>query len=181
MRFTPALLKGCFAIELEMITDTRGWFARYYSKNEFGEIGFNKDWVQMNHSFNKVRGTLRGLHYQQKPFVENKLVRCIAGAIYDVIVDLRLKSPTFLQWYSIELSASNKKMLFIPEGFAHGFQCLTDNCEILYHHSEVYSPSSENGLRYNDPRLDIQWPMPVSVISAKDVSYALLDRNFIGV
>lgn len=139
MIFTETLLKGSYIIELSAFTDDRGWFARTYCKNEFAAIGHTAEWVQMNHSFTKDKGAIRGMHYQLPPFSEIKMVRCIAGAVYDVIVDLRKDSPTFLQWYGTELSAANKKMLYIPEGFAHGFQTLQNDCELIYHHSQFYA------------------------------------------
>jgi dTDP-4-dehydrorhamnose 3,5-epimerase len=181
MIFTETSLKGSYIIDLNLFEDERGWFARTYCKNEFAEIDFNKEWVQMNHSFTKQKGTIRGMHYQLTPFSEIKLVRCIAGAVYDVIVDLRKDSATFLQWFGTELSAENKKMLFIPEGFAHGFQSLSDNCELLYHHSQFYKPGAEGGIKYNDPRINIKWTEPVTIISDRDNQHPLLDENFKGI
>src|SRR4051812_23417187 len=128
MIFTETTLPGSYTIELEPFTDERGWFARYFCKNEFMQIGHVKDWVQINHSTTYKKGALRGMHYQLPPFSEIKLVRCIAGAVFDVIIDLRKNSSTFLQWVGFELSAKNKRMIYIPQGFAHGFQCLTDHC-----------------------------------------------------
>ena len=131
MKFSPATLDGVYTIDLEPVTDDRGWFARTFSKDEFERIHHNKEWVQMNHSFTTAKGTIRGMHYQLPPFREIKMVRCVAGAVFDVIIDIRKGSKTFLQWMGVELTAANKKMLYIPEGFAHGFQTLTDNCELL--------------------------------------------------
>jgi dTDP-4-dehydrorhamnose 3,5-epimerase len=181
MTFTETSLKGSYIIDLNLFKDERGWFARTYCKNEFTEIGFNKEWMQMNHSFTKIKGTLRGMHYQLPPFSEAKLVRCIAGAVYDVIIDLRKGSATFLQWFGTELSAENKKMLFIPEGFAHGFQSLTDNCELIYHHSQFYKPGAEGGIKYNDPRVNIKWAEPATIISERDNQYPILNENFKGI
>ncbi len=181
MIFTETSLKGSYLIDLNLFEDERGWFARTYCKNEFAEIGFNKEWVQMNHSFTKQKGTLRGMHYQLPPYSEIKLVRCIAGAVYDVIVDLRKDSATFLQWFGTELSAENKKMLYIPEGFAHGFQAMTDNCELIYHHSQFYKPGAEGGIRYNDDKVNIKWLLPVTAVSDRDNQHPLLDENFKGV
>lgn len=181
MTFTPTALKGSYIIDLSPFADERGWFARYYCKNEFSEIGHDKEWVQLNHSVSYQKGTLRGMHFQVKPYREIKMIRCIAGKIFDVIVDIREKSPTFLQWFGAELSAENKKMLYIPEGFAHGFQCMTDNCELLYHHTEFYQPGAESGIRYDDPKININWPLPVSVLSQRDATHALLDENFNGI
>ena len=140
MIFSPLPLQGSYVIELQPFQDERGWFARFFCKNEFQKIGHKKEWVQINHSFTYKKGTIRGMHFQLTPFREIKMVRCIAGAVYDVIIDLRKGSSTFLQWFGAELSAANKKMMYIPEGFAHGFQCLSDNCELIYHHTEFYKP-----------------------------------------
>jgi dTDP-4-dehydrorhamnose 3,5-epimerase len=181
MTFTPAGLQGAYVIDLKPFSDDRGWFARYYCKNEFSEIGHQKEWVQMNHSVNYRKGTLRGMHFQVPPYSEIKMVRCIAGAVYDVIVDIRKDSSTFLHWFGIELSAVNKKMLYIPEGFAHGFQTIEDNSELIYHHSEFYKPGAESGLRYNDPAINLQWPMAVTVLSDRDAAHPLLDNNFKGI
>lgn len=180
MTFT-SLLAGSYLIELDPKEDERGWFARYFCKEEFETIGHSKEWVQMNHSFTAKKGTLRGMHFQVTPYREIKMVRCIAGAVYDVIIDLRKDSESFLQWTGVELSAANKRMLYIPEGFAHGFQCLEDNCELLYHHSEFYQPGSEAGIRYNDPAINIEWPLAVSLISARDEQHPFLDKDFKGV
>lgn len=180
MIFTPAELNGSFVIVPEPFSDERGWFARTYCKNEFTQIGHEAEWVQMNHSFTRQKGTLRGMHYQLPPHSEIKLVRCIAGAVYDVIIDLRKDSATFLNHFGVELSAANKKMIYIPEGFAHGFQTLTDDCELVYSHSQFYTPGSEAGLHYNDPKININWPLPVTSISAKDNMLSTIDSNFKG-
>ncbi len=180
MTFHSTPLAGSYQVDLEPHADERGWFARYYCATEFAAIGHTKEWVQMNHSVNFKKGTVRGMHYQLPPFSEIKLVRCVSGQVYDVIIDLRLHSSTFLNWFGVELSADNKKMIYIPEGFAHGFQCLTDNCELLYHHSASYTAGAEAGIRYNDPRINIQWPLPVSVISVKDAGYSDLETDFKG-
>src|SRR2546421_12907818 len=127
MKFSPGPLKGSFVIDPKPFTDDRGWFTRFYCKNEFQQIGHVKEWVQLNHSVTYKKGTIRGMHYQVHPYQEIKMVKCIVGAVYDVIIDLRSGSETFLNWFGVELSADNKKMIYIPEGFAHGFQCLTDN------------------------------------------------------
>ena len=180
MIFTETLLKGSYVIELNSFTDDRGWFARTYCKNEFAAIGHTAEWVQMNHSFTKDKGAIRGMHYQLPPFSEIKMVRCIAGAVNDVIIDLRKNSPTFLQWFAVELSAQNKKMLYIPEGFAHGFQTLQNDCELIYHHSQFYTPGAEGGIQFDDPKLNISWPLPVTNISERDNRHPLLDENFKG-
>jgi dTDP-4-dehydrorhamnose 3,5-epimerase len=181
MIFTETKLPGSYTIELEPFKDERGWFARYFCMDEFKQIGHTKQWLQMNHSATYKIGSLRGMHYQLPPFSEIKLVRCIAGAVFDVIVDIRKESSTFLQWFGAELSAQNKKMIYIPEGFAHGFQCLTDNCELLYHHTEYYKPNVEAGIHYKDPKIKIEWPLPVTVISQRDKSHSYLDENFKGI
>lgn len=181
MTFSPTTLEGSYVIDLKSFTDERGWFARYYCKEEFRKIGHVKEWVQMNHSYSRSKGTIRGMHFQLPPHREIKLVRCIAGAVFDVIMDIRKGSATFMQWFGTELSADNKRLLYIPEGFAHGFQCLTDDCELLYHHSEFYQPGTESGIRYNDPSAGIGWPLPVSMISDRDQNHPLLDSAFKGI
>jgi dTDP-4-dehydrorhamnose 3,5-epimerase len=181
MTFTQTALKGSYIISLKPFSDERGWFARTYCKNEFAAIGHDKEWVQMNHSFTAEKGTVRGMHFQHPPFSEIKMVRCIAGAVLDVIVDIRNGSPTFLQQVSVELSAANKQMIYIPAGFAHGFQTLADDTELIYHHSEYYQPGVEGGLRYNNKILNIQWPLPVINVSERDNNHPLLDGNFKGV
>ena len=181
MNFIPTSLMGSFVIEPNVFTDDRGWFARFYCKNEFKEIGHDKEWVQLNHSVTNKKGTIRGMHFQVNPYREIKMVKCTAGEIYDVIIDLRRDSSTFLKWFGVELSAKNRKMLYIPEGFAHGFQCITDDCELIYHHTEFYTPNSEGGIRFDDPMIDINWPLPVSIISPRDESHPYLDENFRGI
>ena len=181
MIFTETVLRGSFVIELELFVDERGWFARTYCKNEFSKIGHQKEWVQLNHSFTKQTGTIRGMHYQLPPFSEIKLVRCIAGAVYDVIIDIRKGSATFLQYVGVELSAANKKMIYIPEGFAHGFQALTDDCELIYHHSQFYTAGIEAGIRYDEPKINIKWPLQVTSISQRDNIHSLIDSNFKGI
>lgn len=180
MIFTETTLKGSYKITLTPHGDNRGWFARTYCKKEFEQIGHHQEWVQMNHSFSSQKGTLRGMHFQHAPFSEIKMLRCIAGSVYDVIVDLRKGSPTFLNWFGTELSAGNKEMLYIPAGFAHGFQTLTHDAELIYHHSQFYTPSAEAGLRYNDEALNIVWPLAVSEISERDNNHPLIDSTFKG-
>ena len=168
-------------MDLQPFRDDRGWFARFYCRKEFEAIGHTREWVQLNHSATYKKGSLRGMHFQVAPFREIKMVRCISGAVFDVIIDLRQESETFLGWFGTELSAENKKMLYIPEGFAHGFQCLTDNCELIYHHSEYYTPGAEGGIRYDDPTVGIRWPLTVTEVSQRDLSHPYLDPNFKGV
>jgi dTDP-4-dehydrorhamnose 3,5-epimerase len=174
MRFVETPLKGAFVVELERIEDERGFFARSFCEREFAEQGLVPRFVQCNLSYNRSKGTLRGMHYQAEPHPEAKLVRCTFGAIFDVIVDIRPASPTVHRWFGTELSASNRRMLFIPTGFAHGFQCLTDDAEVFYQMSEFYHPECARGLRWDDPRLGIGWPLPNPVVSQRDRSYSLL-------
>lgn len=181
MIFTALPLAGAYTVDVQAFSDERGWFARVWCKNEFGEIGHTKEWVQMNHSVSYAKGTLRGMHFQHPPFREIKLVRCIAGAVMDVIVDIRQESPTFLQWQAVELSADNNRMIYIPEGFAHGFQTLQDNSALIYHHTEFYTPGAEGGIRYDDPLVGIRWTLPVSIISQRDVGHPLLGHKFKGI
>lgn len=171
MIFTETKLKGAYIIEIEKREDERGFFARGWCQNEFEAHGLVSRVVQANISYNKKRGTLRGMHYQIAPYEETKLVRCTRGALFDVIVDLRPASPTYRQWYGVELTAENYKMLFVPEGLAHGFITLQDETEATYQVSQFYTPGSERGLRYNDPSFKIEWPAEVQVISEKDKSW----------
>src|SRR5690606_4252244 len=176
MKFLPTILNGSFTIQLDPIKDERGWFARYFCKKEFSSIGHDKEWVQMNHSFTIKKGTIRGMHFQKPPHSEIKLVRCIHGSVYDVVIDLRKDSPTFLNWFGVELSAENKLMMYIPEGFAHGFQTLEDNSGLLYMHTAYYSPEAESGLKFNDPQINISWLLEVSEISLRDNNHDLLEK-----
>jgi len=169
--FTEIKLKGAYIVDLEKREDERGFFARGWCQNEFEAHGLAPRVVQANISYNKKRGTLRGMHYQLAPYEETKLVRCTRGALYDVIVDLRPTSPSYKQWFGVELSAENYKMLYVPEGFAHGFITLQDETEATYQVSQFYTPGSERGLRYNDPAFGIEWPVEVRVISEKDKSW----------
>jgi dTDP-4-dehydrorhamnose 3,5-epimerase len=171
MKFSPTRLQGAHLIELEKFHDDRGYFARSWCRREFVEHGLDPGLAQCSISFNTKRGTVRGMHYQVSPAAESKLVRCSRGALFDVILDLRPGSATFLQWLGVELTAENGKMLFIPEGFAHGFQTLADDTEIFYQISEFYSPQHARGVRWNDSLFGIQWPEPVTVISERDSRY----------
>lgn len=181
MKYTALDLPGVYTIELEVQQDTRGAFMRTYCKKEFAAIGFQQEFVQMNHSINKQRGTVRGLHVQLPPFAECKLIRCIRGAVFDVVVDLRHDSPTFLQWRGVELSQDNERMILIPEGCAHGFQTLLDDTEMLYHHTSYYEPESECTVNFFDPRLDIHLPLSVTEISDKDQHCPFITPTFEGV
>ncbi|WP_319406001.1 dTDP-4-dehydrorhamnose 3,5-epimerase [uncultured Desulfosarcina sp.] len=171
MIFLETKLKGAFIIELEALRDERGFFARTWCKREFEAHGLDPNLVQCNLSVNIKRGTLRGMHHQKAPHEEAKLVRCTAGAIYDVIIDVRPDSPTFKQWLSIELSAENRKMLFIPKGFSHGFLTVADNTEVFYQMSDFYDPACATGIRWNDPAFKIGWPEEIKIISEKDMHY----------
>lgn len=174
MRFTETNLKGACLVEPEPCRDDRGLFARTFCAREFRDHGLADRFVQCNTSWNARKGTVRGLHYQAAPSWEVKLVRCTAGAIWDVIVDLRPDSPTYLQHFGVELAASNRLALYIPEMFAHGFQTLEDDAEVFYQMSEFYAPKLARGLRYDDPKLGIAWPLPVTSISEKDQQWGLL-------
>jgi dTDP-4-dehydrorhamnose 3,5-epimerase len=171
MIFNEIQLKGAFLIELERLEDERGFFARSWCKREFEQHGLRSELVQGNISFNRARGTLRGMHHQSAPYEEIKLVRCTKGAIYDVIIDLRPDSQTFREWFSTELTEDNRKMLYIPEGFAHGFLTLEDNTEVFYQMSDYYAPGHAKGVRWNDPAFNIIWPIDVNVISEKDEKF----------
>lgn len=171
MIFNELPLKGVFLIEMEKLQDDRGFFARSYCAREFEQHGLNPRVVQCNVSFSKKRGTLRGLHYQGPRGEEAKLVRCTAGALYDVVVDLRKDSRTYLGHEGFRLDSQDRLLLFVPEGFAHGFITLKDNTEVSYQMSEFYDPSEARGIRWNDPAFEIQWPLEPSVISERDRSY----------
>ncbi len=177
MIFTETHLAGAFWVDLSPIADERGFFARSFCREEFAGRGLKSEVAQCNVSFNKKRGTLRGMHFQLAPKSEAKLVRCTAGAIYDVIIDLRPGSSTYCRWFAAELSAENRRGLYIPEGFAHGFQTLRDDCEVFYQMFEFYAPEFASGVRWNDPAFAIQWPIPDPVISAKDSAYPLYRRS----
>ncbi len=181
MKFTETNLSGLFVIDVEAHRDERGEFFRTFCKREFKATGEVKEFVQCNHSVNIKKGTIRGMHYQVPPFGECKLIRCIRGAVFDVAVDLRQSSPTFLQWFGLELSERNRKMIYIPEGFAHGFQTLSDHAELLYQHTSFYEPSAEGGIRYSDKAIDIRWPLAEGSVSLKDKNYPLLDLNYTGI
>ena len=175
MRFEALELDGAYRVELDRLEDDRGFFARSWCRREFEEAGLNADVVQTNVSYNKRRGTIRGMHYQAPPDEESKLVRCTAGAIFDVIIDLRPGSPTFERWLGLELNADNRSLLYVPEGCAHGFQVLDDDSEVTYQVTAYYAPSSEGGVRWNDPYFAIEWPIAEAgamTISDKDDAWA---------
>lgn len=173
MKFTELPLPGAYLIDLEKRGDDRGFFARCFCTNEFAERSLETQFVQANTSLSAQKGTLRGLHYQLAPKQEDKLVRCIKGSLYDVIVDIRENSPTYGQWYGAELSAKNHRMMYVPKGFAHSFLTLEDDTEAFYLVSEFYAPDCERGLRWNDPFFGIQWPLQPTVLSPKDSQWPL--------
>jgi dTDP-4-dehydrorhamnose 3,5-epimerase len=174
VKFEESPLAGAYTIEMDRLEDERGFFARSYCAAEFAARGLSAAMPQSSVSFNERRGTLRGLHYQAEPHAEDKLVRCTAGSIYDVIVDLRPDSPTPRRWFGVELSAANHRSLFVPKGLAHGFMTLRDDTEVLYMISAPYAPGFERGVRWNDPAIGIAWPAAPSVVSARDAAYPLL-------
>jgi dTDP-4-dehydrorhamnose 3,5-epimerase len=174
MRFLETKLDGAWLIEPEPIRDSRGYFARTFCTRDFEERGMESRFVQHSRSFSAAKGTLRGLHFQTAPHEEVKLVSCVSGAVYDVIVDMRPGSPTYRQWQGFELSADNKHQLYVPAGFAHGFQTLTDDAELNYLISAFYEPAASTGISYDDPALGVTWPLPVSVISDRDKSWGPL-------
>ena len=180
MIFVETPLQGAYVIEIEKHEDERGFFARSWCAREFSAKGLDHHLVQCNVSFNKLKGTLRGLHYQIPPHAEVKLVRCTKGSLFDVIVDLRKDSPTFLNWFGVELTGTNYRMLYIPEHFAHGFQTLEDDTEIFYQMSEFYEPAAARGIRWNDPCLAISWPLTNHIISTKDQESPYLEINTVG-
>ncbi|WP_442590894.1 dTDP-4-dehydrorhamnose 3,5-epimerase [Pedobacter sp. AW31-3R] len=177
MIFTETKLKGAYVIDVARIADNRGFFGRSYCTNEFEEYGLNTNIVQTNVSYNKKKGTLRGLHTQNAPFEETKLVRCTRGAIYDVIVDLRPASETYKQWIGAELTADNYRMLYVPEGFAHGFITLEDESDVTYQVTQFYTPQTEQGFRWDDPAFSINWPIQPQIISEKDQHHLLFKNN----
>lgn len=176
MIFVPTPLAGAYVVEMNRIEDDRGFFARSFCREEFIQQGLNPEVSQCNVSFNSRRGTLRGMHFQSDPHAEDKLVRCTQGAIWDVIVDLRADSPAYRKWFGVELTAASRRALYVPKGFAHGFQTLTDDAEVLYMMSESYHPESARGVRWDDPAFGIEWPIAGPVLSDRDRSYPLFAR-----
>ena len=174
MVFTETELKGAFILDMERREDNRGFFARAFCQKEFADHGLKSTIAQANVAYNRKKGTLRGMHFQFPPAAETKLVRCTRGAIVDIIVDLRPESPTYLVHIAVELTADNHRALYVPERFAHGYQVLEDRTETSYQVGEFYTPGSEGGIRYDDPRLGLKWPLPVTEISEKDANWKLL-------
>ena len=181
MKILENPFKNAFVLQVEPYVDHRGKFGRIYCQDELKQIGHYKQIVQINHSLTRKRGAVRGMHFQHPPKAEIKMVKCLRGSVFDVIVDLRRDSDTLLQWYGEILSDDNIKMMYVPEGFAHGFQTLEEKTELLYLHTEFYSPEHEGGVRYNDPRLNISWPVEVTEVSEKDQEYPLLPNDFEGI
>jgi dTDP-4-dehydrorhamnose 3,5-epimerase len=178
MKFNKNKLDGSFFIDLDKREDERGFFARLFCINEFDQNQADRNIVQINNSLSKDKGTLRGIHYQLSPKSETKIVRCIKGSLWDVIVDLRPDSPTFLQWFGETLSAENRRMMFVPKGFGHGFITLEPDTEVIYFVTEFYSPEHERGLRWDDPKIGIEWPIEPVIISEKDRQHKDFDINY---
>ncbi len=180
MNFTKTNIEGLYIIETSSFIDERGLFVRLYCKEEFEKHGLILPLAQMNMSITKQKGAIRGMHFQNPPFAEIKLVRCLQGSCYDVVIDLRKGSPTFLQYHAEILTAQNMKALYIPKGFAHGFQTLEENTQLLYMHSEFYSPTHESAINYLDPKVKISWAMDVSELSEKDKNHPYITEDFKG-
>ena len=180
-QFIPTRLAGLLVVDRKPILDERGSFCRFFCSEEFKLAGLRKSIAQMNHTCTRRVGTVRGLHFQYPPHAEYKIVTCLKGRILDVAVDIRKASPTFLQWHGEVLSDENRRSLLIPEGFAHGFQTLTDDCEMLYLHSSPFEPSAEGGLHVADPKIGIDWPLAITHISERDRSHAFIDSVFEGI
>lgn len=176
VNFKETRLEGAYLIELDRIEDQRGFFARSFCHNEFEKHALNTTWVQCNISFNKTRGTLRGLHYQMAPVAETKLVRCTRGAVYDVILDLRKGSKTFGEWFDVELNEDNRMAVYVPEGMAHGFQTLYDNTELFYQMSDFYDVEKTGGIRWDDPTFGFNWPIKEKIISSRDLNFPWYSR-----
>jgi dTDP-4-dehydrorhamnose 3,5-epimerase len=179
--FIPTPLAGLLLVQRTAISDARGFLSRFYCADEFRALGITKPIAQINHTLTRQQGAVRGLHFQHPPYAETKLVSCLHGEIWDVAVDLRHDSPTFLHWHGEILSAENRKSLLIPEGYAHGFQALTDDCELLYLHTEAYHPEAEGGLPVTDSRLNITWRLPISELSPRDRNHPFISQDFQGI
>lgn len=180
LTITETPIEGLYIIDTDAFIDHRGAFARWFCENELAEIIGNRHIKNVNFSRTVKKGSIRGMHFQRPPYAEMKLIRCIRGRVLDAVIDIRKDSPTFLHYYSVELSAENMKMFVIPEGFAHGFQSLEDDSEIMYLVTEFYSPESEAGVRFSDPIFGINWPLEISDISDKDSKHPLLTQDFKG-
>ena len=167
-------------VKRQQLGDNRGFFSRLFCAEELALVGWHKPVAQINQTLTQKKGTIRGLHFQRPPYAEMKFVSCLLGAVWDVVVDLRAGSPTFLQWHAEELSAANHRALLIPEGFAHGFQALSADCELIYLHSRAYAPAAEAGLNPKDPMLSIIWPLAITELSARDAQHPMIDHQFKG-
>ena len=178
--FIETSLKGLYKIEQKPIVDSRGFFSRFFCAEEFKEIGFTQPIAQMNHTLTKQQGAVRGMHYQNPPYSETKIVTCIRGEVFDVAIDLRKNSSTFLHWHAEILSESNQSSLYIPDGFAHGFQTLTNDCELLYIHSYIYNADAEGAVNVLDTKLGIEWPLEITEISERDQTHSMIDTTFEG-
>ena len=181
MKINKLPLEDAFVIEPESFRDNRGIFARVFCQHELQDILHGKNIVQINHSMTKQKGAIRGMHFQYPPKSEIKMVKCLHGSVFDVMIDLRQGASTFLKWHGEILSADNMKMMYIPEGFAHGFQTLEENCELTYFHTEFYSPEHEGGVRYNDSMINNSWPLEVKDVSERDQNHQLLSSDFKGI
>jgi dTDP-4-dehydrorhamnose 3,5-epimerase len=179
--FHPTPLVGLWVLQRKTVEDSRGFFCRFFCAEEFQSVGLKKPIAQINHTYTAKKGAVRGLHFQCPPYSEGKIVSCIRGEVYDVAVDIRMGTPTFLQWHGEILSAANQKSLFIPEGFAHGFQTLTEKCELLYLHSEAFHPQSEGALHVADPGIGIVWPIAITELSERDRGHPFIDLDFKGI
>ena len=179
--FIPTPLTGLTLVQRKVTEDHRGFLSRFYCANDFSETDLNTPIAQINHTLTKTKGAVRGLHFQNPPHAEIKLVSCLQGEIFDVAVDLRKNSPTFLQWHGVVLSARNRQSLLIPEGFAHGFQALSQDCELIYLHTATYHPEAEGALNVADPRLNIAWPLAITEISERDRNHQLIEQDFQGI
>lgn len=179
--FIPTPLTGLKLVQRKVIEDQRGYLSRFYCADEFRLAGINKPIAQINHTLTRKKGAVRGLHFQQSPHAEIKMVSCLRGEIWDVAVDLRRDSPTFLQWHGEILTAANRKSMLIPEGYAHGFQALTEDCELIYLHAAAYHPEAEGALNVADPRLNITWPLQIDDLSVRDRTHPFINQYFQGV
>lgn len=177
----PTALPGVSIIQREILEDSRGFLSRFYCMDEFSSLGMNKPIAQINHTLTRREGTVRGLHFQFPPYAETKIVSCLRGEVFDVALDLRRDSTTFLQWHGEVLSAANRRSLLIPEGFAHGFQALTDDCELIYLHTAPYRQDAEGALNVKDPHFAIGWPLPITELSERDSSHPFINADFRGV
>ena len=178
--FHPTPLAGLWVVQRKPIEDPRGYFCRFFCAEEFQAAGLKKTITQINHTYTVKKGAVRGLHFQYPPYSEGKIVSCLRGEVYDVAVDIRMGSPTFLHWHGEILSATNQRSLLIPEGFAHGFQTLTENCELIYLHSEAFQPQAEGALHVTDPRIGIVWPIAVAELSERDRNHPVIGSDFEG-